>query len=432
MRQPRSAAGIAPGPGARADPCRARPADAHPAASGRLGSDRSGRDEEVPVSLSRPLVAGVVGTAADLGRRRARAGGDPGSPIDRSIAPAHRPGRRRPAPRAWTSSTCPPRSPASAPRRRPASRVWLTVQNTGGLGEIFYPTADAPASRTTQFVVADRRGGAVRAEQAADVRTVLADPASLTYRQTFTERHGRWRLTATYVTDPARSSVLARPRVHARRPRPVLGLRRPRPGARQLARRRLRPHRRGAPSSPPIRAPRTIRRRQRAGRAPTFAATSNGFRGTSDGWTDLLADGRIDWRYASAAAGNLVQTARARLDRRGTRDAGARLRRPTPTPRSRPRAPRCGAGFTAVAHAYAAGWQPTWPACAAPPPVSATATERELYRVSAMVLAASEDKTLPRRVRRLAALAVGVRPRRPRPAPTTWSGRATSTRSPPR
>ncbi|MEH1124414.1 hypothetical protein V6V89_08035 [Micromonospora sp. CPCC 206061] len=45
-------------------------------------------------------------------------------------------------------------------------------------------------------------------------------------------------------------------------------------------------------------------------------ATSNGFRGTSDGWTDLR-DGRLDHQYRAAAAGNLVRTARLRFSSKG-------------------------------------------------------------------------------------------------------------------
>ncbi|MGZ4650553.1 MAG: glucoamylase, partial [Kineosporiaceae bacterium] len=158
------------------------------------------------MSLSRPLAAGVVGALLMSGAAAPAwagsstavsppaagpdaAGAAPGAPgIDEQYLPATKSG-------VATSTTS-------------ASRVWLTVQRSGGLGEVFYPTADAPAARTTQFVVADGQGGAVRAEQAADVRTALVDPASLTYRQTFAERHGRWELTATYVTDPARPTVL--------------------------------------------------------------------------------------------------------------------------------------------------------------------------------------------------------------------------------
>src|SRR3954454_21823371 len=71
-----------------------------------------------------------------------------------------------------------------------ASRVWFTVQKEGGLGEIFAPTVDAPSARALQFVVADRHGHAVRAGDAANVRTDLTDPRGLSYRQTFTDRGG--------------------------------------------------------------------------------------------------------------------------------------------------------------------------------------------------------------------------------------------------
>ena len=57
-------------------------------------------------------------------------------------------------------------------------------------------------------MVADAGGHAVRVDEAADVRTDYTDQRSLAYRQTFTEKSGKWRLRAQYVTDPARASVL--------------------------------------------------------------------------------------------------------------------------------------------------------------------------------------------------------------------------------
>src|SRR5215212_5378979 len=92
--------------------------------------------------------------------------------------------------------------------RTAASKVWFTVQKEGGLGEIYFPTIDAPAARALQFVVSDGHGHGVRAESAADVRTTLTDSHSLSYRQTFTERGGAWRLKAAYASDPARATVL--------------------------------------------------------------------------------------------------------------------------------------------------------------------------------------------------------------------------------
>src|SRR5687768_13650956 len=101
----------------------------------------------------RPLIAGVAGALLAAGLAApAAAGGTPatgaapgGPGVDEQYLPATKSGLGT-----STSTT---------------SRVWLAVQRTGGLGEVFYPTADSPAARTTQFVVADRRGAAVRAEE---------------------------------------------------------------------------------------------------------------------------------------------------------------------------------------------------------------------------------------------------------------------------
>src|SRR5690349_901855 len=48
------------------------------------------------------------------------------------------------------------------------SKVWFTVQKTGGLGEIYHPDLNSPAARALWFVVADGRGHAVRAGDVAD------------------------------------------------------------------------------------------------------------------------------------------------------------------------------------------------------------------------------------------------------------------------
>lgn len=43
---------------------------------------------------------------------------------------------------------------------------------------------------------------------------------------------------------------------------------------------------------------------------PALGKASSGYLGTSDGWTDLAQDHRMDWEYARAGRGNVVQTAR--------------------------------------------------------------------------------------------------------------------------
>jgi glucoamylase len=319
-------------------------------------------------SSSRSLVAVlIVGVVAALAPAAGAQGPAPGAPgTAEQFLPADKSGL-------GTSTT-------------PASKVWFTVQKEGGLGELYFPTADAPSARALQFAVSDR-GRAVPANEAGSVRTALVDGRSLTYRQTFTAL-GRWRLHATYVADPARAAVLVRLRLTA------------------LDGRR---HRVFAIYDPALSNTRNDDSGRSQGAAlvatdgssasalvgsPSLRATSSGFRGVSDGWTDL-ADGRLDWRYTSADGGNVVQTAKTSLTgRRGERratltlgfgpDAGQAL--------AAARASSAG-GFAAAAAAYARGWHAYLAGARRPPASLRGPSERTLYRVSLMTLAASEDKT---------------------------------------
>ncbi|MCW6006882.1 glucoamylase [Micromonospora sp. CPCC 205371] len=263
------------------------------------------------------------------------------------------------------------------------SPVWLTVQKEGGLGEIFYPDLGTPSARLVRFVVADGRR-AVPAND-AHVRTDLVEGRSLSYRQTFTDRAGRWRLTATYTTDPGRATVLADVRFVAldRRHHDVYAIYDP-------ALSNSRNDDAGETRGDALVASDAGAASALVG-APPFGATSNGFRGTSDGWTDLR-DGRLDHRYRTAAAGNLVQTARLRFTGQGKTtlalgfgpDAGSALR----TARG-----SLTAGFPASFKGYADSWHRYLDGLTAPPVALAGDYQRQLYRVSVMVLAASEDKT---------------------------------------
>ena len=128
------------------------------------------------------------------------------SPPPLSAPPPPRP-RRRPAPprarRASRQHTCRPTSPASGPRRPRTSKVWLTVQKEGGLGELFYPDLARPSARALRFVVADR---ARTAPPGPPTRaTTLTDARSLTYRQTFGPRRALAADRDATSTDPARS-----------------------------------------------------------------------------------------------------------------------------------------------------------------------------------------------------------------------------------
>lgn len=258
------------------------------------------------------------------------------------------------------------------------SKVWATVQKEGGLGEIFYPTIGGPSARALQFVVADRHG---HAELARATTTTRTDDESLSFRQTFAAQDGSWRLTADYVTDPGRDTVLVALALDGRGADlyavydPALG------------------NSRGGDAG------------HTAGNAlvatdhdvssalladPPLRAASSGFAGVSDGLTDLLADGRMDWHYRGAAAGSLVQTA-ALAPRTtlalgfGAGETGA-LAAATASIRR---------GFRSVDRLYAYGWKQYLAGLRQPPAAVSDRRGRNLYRLSAMLLAASEDKTHP-------------------------------------
>ena len=307
-------------------------------------------------------LAGVVAAVPPVAVAEAAAGEAPGAPgVDEQYLPADKSG-------VGTSRTR-------------ASTVWFTVQKEGGLGEIFYPRIDSPSARTLDFVVADRRGHAVRANEAAAVRTDLVDRRSLSYRQTFAERHGRWRLTATYASDPARPTVLIDVSFNGHGKYDLYAIYDP-----ALA--NSRGNDSGRTASATLVATDGSTASTFAG-SPAFTATSSGFRGVSDGWTDLLADGRMDWRYSSAAAGNLVQTAAVGLHR-----GRATLALGFGTPDTAPAGARASLrrGFKPIARAYAAGWHAYVGRLHRPPASLRTESQRQLYRTSAMVLAAGEDK----------------------------------------
>ena len=312
-------------------------------------------------------LAVLVGPAVPAVAAGAAAPGGPG--VDEQFLPADKSGFA-------TSTTA-------------GSKVWLTVQKEGGLGEIYYPDLSTPSARTLDFVVADGRGHATRAADAARVRTIQTDPRSLSYRQVFVDRRGGWSLSADYTTDPARAGVLVDVRFTATRR-----------GSYELY----------AVYDPALSNSRGDDTGRTVGRAlvagdgtsasafvgrPAFTATSNGFRGSSDGWTDLLADGRLDGRYDSAGAGNLVQTAVTGLTGAAGRQHGTLAIGFGDTADAALTTANAGlrAGYGRTAAAYARGWHGYLGTLKRPPASLSGRDQRTLYDVSVMVLAASEDKT---------------------------------------
>ena len=93
------------------------------------------------------------------------------------------------------------------------SKVWYTVAG-GVLSDVYEPTIDNTDVSTLQYVVTD--GATFTDVQARDMTyTVAADPTGMACTVTSTDSAHGYRLITTYVTDPARDTVLMNTRLQA-------------------------------------------------------------------------------------------------------------------------------------------------------------------------------------------------------------------------
>jgi glucoamylase len=94
--------------------------------------------------------------------------------------------------------------------RNTASKIWYTIAG-GVLSDVYAPTIDTTNVETMQYLVTD--GSSFTDLQSRDMTyTVSADPTGMICTVTSTPKSGKYRLTTTYLTDPARASVV----VHTR------------------------------------------------------------------------------------------------------------------------------------------------------------------------------------------------------------------------
>jgi glucoamylase len=263
------------------------------------------------------------------------------------------------------------------------SRLWYTLER-GSLTEVYYPRLDVPDVRSLQIVVSDGDRGVAQRSPHVQHHVTLVDPQALEYRETST-LPGRWRLTETFATDPARPTLLVDVRFQAL------------DGRRYGLYAVYDPSLRNSPMGDSGRSAGTALVAHDGAIASALASsrpfmrTSTGYMGTSDGFTDLR-DGRMDDAYRSAGPGNIAQTGQVtagaesasftlalgfgRTQREALTSARADVDRPS-----------------TVTRAYAAGWHRFLAGLKPVPESASTGLLRREYLVSLMVLAASEDKT---------------------------------------
>ena len=285
------------------------------------------------------------------------------------------------------------------------SKVWYTVAD-GVLSDVYEPTIDNTNVATLQYVVTD--GSSFTDLQTRDLTyTVAADPTGMVCTVTATSAKHHYQLVITYLTDPARDTVLMRTQlrgdtrglhVYARLDAHINGNG---GGGSQNGGADTGTVQRVGGSAVPV-VYDTSTTSQAANRdyaVPTFAAlrssaasgtASVGYAGTaSDGLTQLDAGHSLGTTYASAPNGHITATEDVtprpnspielalgfgRSQAQAVATAGASLNTP----------------FGASQARYQAGWR-AYDATLHQPPAS----QRSAYYLSANVLKASEDKTYP-------------------------------------
>ncbi len=94
--------------------------------------------------------------------------------------------------------------------RNTTSKVWYTVAG-GVLSDVYYPTVDNTNLETLQYIVTD--GSTFTDLQARDMTytaEAVNDTGGMACRITASAKSGKYTIVTTYITDPARNTVLMR------------------------------------------------------------------------------------------------------------------------------------------------------------------------------------------------------------------------------
>ncbi|HET9654256.1 MAG TPA: glycoside hydrolase family 15 protein, partial [Kineosporiaceae bacterium] len=267
------------------------------------------------------------------------------------------------------------------------SKVWYTLGN-GITDEVFYPQTDTPDVQDLQYLVTDGSTFTDNERDNATHTLAMPDPQSLTYQQVNTAASGRWRITKTYVTDPARSTLLIQTRFQVLTGGPL-----------QLYL-VFNPSLRGSgmgdtgvtSAGQLVGSDGSVSSALAAG--PGFAATTNGYSGTtSDPWSDLTAHHALTAAYDSAPTpGNLVQAGRITVgaDTTFTLALGFGASQAEASGNA---SASLTAGWASVAAAYQNGWHSYLAGLKPVPAAVSSAGQTQLYTIAVMALAADEDKT---------------------------------------
>jgi glucoamylase len=270
------------------------------------------------------------------------------------------------------------------------SKIWFTLDD-GKLTEVYYPDLGTPSVRDLQFVVSDGQTFAELESEATNQQVQLVDARALAYRQVNTDKSGDYRITKTYITDPARSTVLIDVNFESLSGRAYQLYALFDPSLANDGNNDTAPSQNGQLVASDGNVASAL-----VG-APGFAQTSSGYKGASDGWTDLRSDYSMDWSYGSASSpGNIVQMGKTPLTgQSGSQHLSLALGFGTDTQGALSEAQgSLSTGFERVQTDYQSGWD-SYLRSLNDRPASANSSTllQTTYDVSLMTLAAHEDKT---------------------------------------
>lgn len=257
------------------------------------------------------------------------------------------------------------------------SHVWFTLQG-GIVSEVYYPRLDTADVRALEFAVSD--GKQVWIESRDLLHSIKrVNENALVFRQTSRDPAGNFTLSKTYITDPQRDTLLIDVEFSGPASDSLYVLYDP---ALKNS---------GYGDSGSTQGDALIAQKEDLATAlissEGFAQMSSGFAGASDGYTDLLLHHRLEWTYAQAAKGNVVQAAKIQSAKHFTLALGFGGTPAVALENARASLKR---GYAAASADYVQGWSRY---------VSGLRAVKERYRrefqLAAMVLKAHEDKTYP-------------------------------------
>src|SRR5215203_1300960 len=267
------------------------------------------------------------------------------------------------------------------------SKVWFTLDD-GKLTEVYYPDLGTPSVRDLQFVVSDGQTFAELESEATNQQVQLVDGRALAYRQVNTDKSGDYRITKTYVTDPARSTVLIDVNFESLSGKPYQLYALYDPSLNNDGNNDTATSQNGQLLAGDGSVASAL-----VG-TPGFAQTSSGYKGASDGWTDLRSNYNMDWSYGTATSpGNVVQMGKTTLTGlSGGQHLSLALGFGTTTSGALSEAQgSLSTGFESVQTNYQSGWHNYLNSR----PASANSSDllQTTYDVSVMTLAAHDDNT---------------------------------------